>query len=540
MLTVVTQLTASIKVPCDDDVLIYGEEFNRSVQRLTEPVGRHDRDQRTIEILALPKQNHEETFAWNNHKNGGYENDYRPPSSRAPIALMYSPSNGRVPNSRTNARVLSPKTQTLNDQQAPEYSPSPAKAAAIPEQKADYTPSVAPQFAEQVPTKLPITGNKSNLKKSGTLAERMELPKLPVITKNHGQPMGFAAIPSAKNNMHKLDPPQPIFDILKPNRKRPLSKMGINELYTPGQVISDLAFEANRRQRLKKKVDRASENSGGIQELKSEWGLSPVDQENGVGNDSEYANESRVIEQMLNEKVGSKPDKIYNTQANSEQEVAYVEELEPFVPQPIDGEQPAITGEKKICFEEPAPSSRKPAPTKQATLNSELQYKQPAASQEPSMRPQEQTPAARSMIAGKGISDVTLPVWQAADAESYTHTTPYHSVVEQEDNLVTVTESVYEYHVHRHEWLTEDPEGEVNAEEQILGPYYTLQEANAVAMREVHHPIQLSPLHGIRSRAWDHSFRQDHDGLQTQCAEAVGIHIEAEVKRGKLVSFGIS
>lgn len=635
------------------------------MQSLTGAVARHDKDQRTFQASASPIQNPKGlSVCKTGHKNHRKDHGGQSPRhSQAPTARMDSVSNGPVPTSWPRSGKCSPKIETKDNQKAIECLPNPAIATVITIPEADRRPSVASQLAEKAPKNKPSLGKEPNVKKSGTLAQRMKLPSLPVITDDHGRPMGFAAMLSAQDDPRyashavkdgetaspenmtssangvpksispvppkaivalsppcqsvakprlkkaptkNTDSPQPTLNILKSNRKRPLSEMGIHELFTPGQVISNSVWEARKRQRIEKTRHRAVEHGSGTKGIQNGVGTGPVEEVNGAGkypeefpdvtefgagavqvqdtpktasgevpemgtspleeqhttstitselpgtrgpSPVEMSNTindlatilpvSCATEQTSTYKLGTNPDKQHNAQLNSKKEVSQVERLKSIVQGPIESRKATFEAPKNVRFEEPKPSVKEPAPDKQITPSFEDEPTQPVTIEEPPPR-QEAILSTRPTTAGKGISETTLAAWRAAEAEDISHTTPYHSIDEQEEDLIAVTESTYHYHVHRREWLTEDPEGEANAEEQLLGPFYTLQEANSVATKEIRHPIQLGTLHSIPSSAWDYSFRQDHDGLQTQVAEAIGVHIEAEVSRGKPLSLRTS
>ncbi len=121
------------------------------------------------------------------------------------------------------------------------------------------------------------------------------------------------------------------------------------------------------------------------------------------------------------------------------------------------------------------------APNNQATINCEAPPKGPVTIEEPAPIHQEPTPSTRPTTAGKGISETTLAAWRDAEAEYIAPTIPYHSIDEQQDDLVTVTESIYEYHVHRREWPTADPEGEQKG--KTLGTSLPASEEQALCKR---------------------------------------------------------
>ncbi len=649
------QVASRINVPCDDDIFAYGEDFKKSVQSLTEAGSRHDEDQRTTQVFVPVTQNHKEPLACRKGQaKCKIDHDDRTiQHSRVPTARMYSPSNGRMPDSRPTLEKCLLERQAHKDEKPIGCRPHPTKATAVPKQKADSSLSMISQLAEKGPTNMPSLGKEPGSKKAGTLAQRMKLPKLPVITNEHSRPMGFAAMQSAEDDPRyasahavkdgeaastaketpniipptspqtivascssrknpakprpkrvptkKSDSLQPTLSILKSNFKRPLSEMGIHDLFMPGQVISNVEWQAKKRQRLKKKEIRALEDGGNSKGLQDgvEICLSGQDRDGlpdyirsvdcnvsgvtgsgsiGVQNATDTAlgeepdltrnfietpdtpdfepnaiprttrpgtvglsgntdNQAMKLdgfqpaELILTKNIGLRPRETTDTEVHSEEGSSHVEGFEPIAQQAI--EIPAYRGKKKVHFEEPDVFLEKRSSKELYPLDFNNRTEHPLTTEEPVTRLEKPIPTPHPVTGGKGISEATLAAWRAAEVEDIAHTTPYHSTDEQEDDLITVTEPTYEYNVNRREWLIENPEGETSAEVLTFGPFHTIQEANAIAAREIHHPIQLGTVHGVPSNAWDYSFRQDHDGLQTQIAEALGVHIEAEVQRGK-------
>lgn len=102
------------------------------------------------------------------------------------------------------------------------------------------------------------------------------------------------------------------------------------------------------------------------------------------------------------------------------------------------------------------------------------------------------------------------------------------SVHEAQDDETEVPNVTYRYSVSKREWL----ESEENAVELKMGPYHTLNEANAVANAAVQCP-QTDQVEGIQSQGWSYYYRQDEHGMQFHMATVLGMHIEAAVRRGK-------
>lgn len=643
------QVPPKINVPCEENSLIYGEEFRKSVQSLTEPVSRDDHDLEITQVLPSPKQSQKQPPECKlSRKSSG--NDYVSQHRPAPTARMYTPSKELTPALGATERGPSPKIQAQNGLQATEYQPYSTMTSPTRKQEQDQSPFAATQPAVKPSAFSSSAGKEPKVERIESLAQRMRFPSLPRVTDGQSQPMGFAALPSAKDDpryastqddecgetaalgkaarttngksnslapvppqavlastaapkppkppkkprpkkeaARKPDVPQPTFEVLKPNQKRPLSEIGFNQLFKPGQVISTSQWEAKKRQRLEKKQSRALEDSSGSKERQD------VEVEDDL-NDS-HVEEPEVIdlggdetpERMGNyptekwdtvnahfskelESTGSYPERVPESNRPSpheiprgvDEEVAILEEdVEPKPAtfhvdyellselvvtereaEPWTGEtkrhNPAFKqaeGKRSVHFE---PGLRKPAPKEQTTSDSKPHSPKATSSEDSAAKPPDPPPTTRPTTGGKGISETTLVASRATETGNTTRTASSHTVDEYNDEFIVVEEPVYEYHVHRREWLTEDLEGEAHAGTQVLGLYYTLQEANAIAAREIRHPIQHGTTHGIPTSAWDYGFRQDCDGLQTQLAEAMGVHIEAEVKRGESSSMGRS
>ncbi len=102
------------------------------------------------------------------------------------------------------------------------------------------------------------------------------------------------------------------------------------------------------------------------------------------------------------------------------------------------------------------------------------------------------------------------------------------SADEAQDEEMEVPEVAYRYFVQKREWL----DTEEDAIESSMGPFYTLNEANAVAKAEVQCP-QIDGFEGIQSKSWSYYYRQDEHGMQMHMATVLEINIEAVVHRGE-------
>ena len=86
----------------------------------------------------------------------------------------------------------------------------------------------------------------------------------------------------------------------------------------------------------------------------------------------------------------------------------------------------------------------------------------------------------------------------------------------------------YQYFVQKREWL----ETEEDALESTMGPYHTLDEANAVAKVEVQ-STEIDQAEGVRCSGWSYFYQQDENGMQTHMATILEIHIATAVCRGE-------
>ena len=128
---------------------------------------------------------------------------------------------------------------------------------------------------------------------------------------------------------------------------------------------------------------------------------------------------------------------------------------------------------------------------------------------------------------GKGLSAETLNTYRKTGNWEFT-IDPNENIDESQDEETEVPNIAYQYLVMKREWL----ETEEDAIESSLGPYHTLDEANAVAKAEVNRP-QIDGFADTHSDGWSYYYRQDGDGMQLHMATVLGINIEAVVHRGK-------
>ena len=89
----------------------------------------------------------------------------------------------------------------------------------------------------------------------------------------------------------------------------------------------------------------------------------------------------------------------------------------------------------------------------------------------------------------------------------------------------------YQYFVQKREWL----ETEEDALESTMGPYHTVNEANAVAKVEVQ-STEIDHIERVRCNGWSYFYQQDENGMQTHIATILEIHVATAVCRGQYQS----
>ena len=128
---------------------------------------------------------------------------------------------------------------------------------------------------------------------------------------------------------------------------------------------------------------------------------------------------------------------------------------------------------------------------------------------------------------GKGLSaEILNTYWETGNWDFAID--PNENIDESQDEEAKAPNIAYQYSVIKREWL----ETEEDAIESSMGPYHTLDEANAVAKAEVNRP-QIDGFENIHSDGWSYYYRQDGNGMQLHMATVLGINIEAAVHRGK-------
>ncbi len=137
------------------------------------------------------------------------------------------------------------------------------------------------------------------------------------------------------------------------------------------------------------------------------------------------------------------------------------------------------------------------------------------------------SPIKHRATAGKGLSHETLKRFQETGDWNRSMGVD-QDADEAPDEESEIPDVAYRYFVHKREWL----ETEEDAVESSMGPYHTMNEANAVAKAEVQSPWN-NEFEGIRGRGWSYLYEQDEFGMQTHRATILEIHIEAAVYRRK-------
>ena len=142
-------------------------------------------------------------------------------------------------------------------------------------------------------------------------------------------------------------------------------------------------------------------------------------------------------------------------------------------------------------------------------------------------------PVEHRTTAGKGLSHETLKRYQETGSWNGSMVVDENGdgAEEEETEIPNIS---YHYYVQKREWL----ETEEDAIELRMGPFHTLNEANAVAKAEVQSP-QIDDYEGFQSTGWSYYYEQDGNGLQKHVATVLDIHIETAVLRGKCHSSGL-
>lgn len=135
--------------------------------------------------------------------------------------------------------------------------------------------------------------------------------------------------------------------------------------------------------------------------------------------------------------------------------------------------------------------------------------------------------------AGKGLSQETLRRFQKTGSWNCGMEMDQNAV-EVEAEETEVPNIAYHYFVRKREWL----ETEEDAIESSLGPFLTMNEANAVAKAEVQSP-QVDGYEEIQPSGWSYYYEQDEYGMQMHMATVLEIHIETAVHRSKCHSLGL-
>lgn len=329
----------------------------------------------------------------------------------------------------------------------------------------------------------------------------------------------------------KPDPPPPSYDVLKSNRKRPLSKIPIGVLFTPGQVVSDAEYETAKRQRLGGKSERALQQEKDAAEGSDDLDILFDDVEPSMDENpknievpmSSSADEVQIepsskaanveadhgIEQRLSN-VGALTPYRVETESDLAPSADKCQGHDPVQKQPvvhrhapIESRNPALVEqgtdvgiassasnavdqeEQRRSFVKTTPVVTSPSTQKegQSLLDLEVSLIRPTVIEPQTIKPQQTPPIARPTTGGKGISAATRTKWEAGpDPES------------KKEVVTTTPELVYEYFVSRCEWRVGNAED--NVMESILGPFHTVVEANTIARKEVTSPIKRDALDG--------------------------------------------
>ena len=141
------------------------------------------------------------------------------------------------------------------------------------------------------------------------------------------------------------------------------------------------------------------------------------------------------------------------------------------------------------------------------------------------------SPVEHRTTGGKGLSAESLKRFRETGNWKY-DIEAGQSAQEAQYGETEVPDIAYQYFVQKREWL----ETEEDALESTIGPYHTLDEANAVAKVEVQ-TTEIEHIEGVRCNGWSYSYQQDGNGMQTHMVTTLEIHIATAVCRGECQSF---
>lgn len=176
----------------------------------------------------------------------------------------------------------------------------------------------------------------------------------------------------------------------------------------------------------------------------------------------------------------------------------------------------------------PSPTSNIQAPGRSNLAETRSIIEEPAPYSGNELKPDQQASTTEyRATAGKSLSAETLKHFR--ETGSWDRGIEFNaSVHEAQDDETEVPNIAYRYLVSKREWL----ESEEDAIELTMGPYHTLNEANAVADAAVQCP-QIDHVEGVQAKGWSYYYKQDEHGMQLHMATVLGSNIEAAVRRGK-------
>ena len=309
--------------------------------------------------------------------------------------------------------------------------------------------------------------------------------------------------------------------VLKPNRKRTLNDISIGTLYEPKQVVSRKELERYaeaKRQKLEKRWHSEAQ--------KKEEEACNKDEKSGPADTTSDEGTADHVPAVPNvQKTDSRATDTHHAGTS----LRRIRDSSRIVNQQSKLQCHAVSSKQTPNPPPKAPSNEPdPSATPQRSLSSEgsqLSWKvsrQNRRSFVPDAPPAEipKTPSDRPTTGSKGISAATLAAWEAQEQEA-------------EGEELETPETLYIYLVLLRNWHASEEE----AFSKTMGPYYTVEEANAVAGEEVKYPLErpesIDAYNPRAKHGWSYTFSEDENKMQKHgILLAGGWQMEAVVQRG--------
>ena len=292
---------------------------------------------------------------------------------------------------------------------------------------------------------------------------------------------------TTKNNY--IAPSQ--LSILNPKRKTTLRNIPLGHLFSPGQVVSDRENAETKRRRTEKKLQRSLQ------------GDQPVETPSTRGEDQEWDEFYGPLDAHSDVPEGSN-----HTEPQSQGSLP----IESSAVEAFSQSSPANEG--SISLKNSPHSPYPPPVVEQIEANPRAKT---GGKRLPSHQESLSEATPRATTGGKGISAASL---------------------QAKDGMGSNLEVHFEYFVDCHERMAD--ELDEDAKEMTYGPFYTLEEANAVATDKAMNPIDWVdpykvPEVGTPGRSthavFSHNVQQNEYGMQIHTSEVMGQYIACGVRR---------